>query len=159
MNCFYHPEQPAVAQCSGCGKGLCLSCASRFSSPACKTCFNRGINFARSEIVKELLITFGLGLALTFCLLKGNIIKIDFSERPSDAIVMILILFYTTSGIVAGWQTLTRITPSIFLFLPIIGWILYFSLKLVLSFYVGLVMLPVRTTRNIFKLAKLKTVN
>ena len=27
MNCFYHPEKPAIALCKSCGRGLCLDCA------------------------------------------------------------------------------------------------------------------------------------
>lgn len=60
---------------------------------------------------------------------------------------------YIFSGIVPGWNTLTRITPATLLFLPIIGWVLYFLVKLVLSLGVGLVMLPIRTVRNIMVLA------
>ncbi len=26
MNCFYHPEQPAVGTCRYCGRGLCSEC-------------------------------------------------------------------------------------------------------------------------------------
>ena len=32
-------------------------------------------------------------------------------------------------GLVAGWKTLTRITPQVFLFLPILGWVFYFLVK------------------------------
>lgn len=36
-----------------------------------------------------------------------------------------------------GWKSLTRITPSIFLVLPIVGWIIYFVIKGFLSVIVG----------------------
>lgn len=40
MNCYYHPDRPAVAQCVDCGKGLCSECASRNSKkvPLCPSC-------------------------------------------------------------------------------------------------------------------------
>ncbi len=63
------------------------------------------------------------------------------------------------SGIIPGWKTLTRIMPSVFLFLPIIGWVLYFIVKFALSVVVGLVMLPVRTVRNIARLVALQKTN
>ena len=66
---------------------------------------------------------------------------------------------YVFSGIIPGWKTLTRIMPSVFLFLPIIGWVLYFIVKFALSVVVGLVMLPVRTVRNIARLVALQKTN
>lgn len=27
MNCFYHPDKPAVGICKSCSKGLCIDCA------------------------------------------------------------------------------------------------------------------------------------
>lgn len=43
MNCYYHPERPAVAQCVDCGKGLCQECASMNakSIPVCPSCAKR----------------------------------------------------------------------------------------------------------------------
>lgn len=40
MNCYYHPDRPAVAQCADCGKGLCQECANRNSKkiPLCPDC-------------------------------------------------------------------------------------------------------------------------
>ena len=38
MNCYYHPDHDAVAQCADCGKGLCRSCATRFTIPICPEC-------------------------------------------------------------------------------------------------------------------------
>ena len=38
MNCFYHPEKEAVAQCTECNKGLCNECATRFNKPICDSC-------------------------------------------------------------------------------------------------------------------------
>lgn len=37
MHCFYHPEQPAVALCSVCSKGICSACAADLRrSTACR---------------------------------------------------------------------------------------------------------------------------
>jgi sulfite exporter TauE/SafE len=37
MNCYYHPNQPAVGLCKHCQRGLCIACAADVeSSLACK---------------------------------------------------------------------------------------------------------------------------
>ncbi|MDO5671547.1 MAG: hypothetical protein Q4G30_01640 [Actinomycetaceae bacterium] len=47
------------------------------------------------------------------------------------------------AGIPAGWRSLTKITPDVFLFLPLIGWVIYFGVKAVLAVIVGVVALPI----------------
>ena len=156
MNCYEHPMQPAVAQCLDCGKGLCSECASTYSIPICKACNRKRINAEKSGIITELLLTYGMGILL-------GILFVNFAngERylPLPVAIMLYLIFsYIFSGIVPGWKTLTRITPAVFLFLPIIGWVLYFIIKFVLSLCLGLVMLPVRTFRNIRRLVALQKV-
>lgn len=38
MNCMNHPTEAAVAQCTDCGKGLCIQCASQFKPILCDAC-------------------------------------------------------------------------------------------------------------------------
>jgi len=158
MNCFYHTENQSVAQCFDCGKGLCHTCAAQFSSPVCEVCYNRRIKSSRSEIIKELLITYGFGAILTFFVLKGDLWGLNFSAFPYAAVIMTVVTFYATSGIISGWKSLTAITPQVFLFLPLLGWLFYFLIKFVLAFFVGLLALPIRTIRNIIRLNQLKPV-
>jgi hypothetical protein len=156
MNCYEHPVQPAVAQCPDCGKGLCAKCASAYSVPICKTCNRKRINTEKSVIIKELLLTYGAGILL-------GVLFVNFANGehylPLTVAIMLYVIFsYIFSGIVPGWKTWTRITPAVFLFLPIIGWVLYFIIKLALSLCLGLVMLPIRTVRNIRRLIALQKV-
>ncbi len=71
------------------------------------------------------------------------------------AVILVLILFSVNvihSNVVAvilcialgyfGWKALSRITPNIFLFMPIGGWILYFVIKGALSFVIGVFVAP-----------------
>lgn len=54
MNCYYHPDRSAVAQCVDCGKGLCAECANKSSNkiPICPTCAKRRLKKAiGAEIV------------------------------------------------------------------------------------------------------------
>ena len=38
MNCYFHVDQPAVAQCNVCGKGLCKECATKYDMVVCDDC-------------------------------------------------------------------------------------------------------------------------
>lgn len=157
MNCYNHPSQAAVAQCSDCGKGLCSGCAAAYSAPICNSCNKSRISNERIRIIKEILFTIVFGVALAY--LNGKYIFFKDSSFSLRTTVEYYIIFtYIFAGIVAGWKTLTNITPRMFLVLPIIGWLLYFVLKLFLSFWVGLIMFPVRMVRNILRLIKLQKI-
>ncbi len=38
MNCYNHPEKPAVVQCRQCGKGFCVDCANDVVDGICPSC-------------------------------------------------------------------------------------------------------------------------
>lgn len=153
MNCYNHNTQPVVVQCLDCGKGLCGPCASLYSIPICTSCNKNRIASEKSGIIKEVSLTFGLGALLAYFFYQWT--NGGHSYPLLYNIISFVIPFYVFSGIVPGWKTLTRITPNIFLFLPIIGWVLYLIIKLALSLIVGLLMLPIRTVRNIARLIAL----
>lgn len=48
-----------------------------------------------------------------------------------------------------GWQALNKITPDIFLFMPIVGWLIYFFVKLLLSVMVGFFVAPFILSRKV----------
>ena len=48
-----------------------------------------------------------------------------------------------------GWKALNKITPDIFLFMPIVGWLIYFFVKLLLSVLVGFFVAPFVISRKI----------
>jgi len=153
MNCYNHTVQPAVAQCPDCGKGLCGECVSLYSIPICTSCNKKRITSERGQIIKEMLLTFGVGALLAYFFYQWT--NGGHSYPLLYNIISFVIPFYVFSSIIPGWKTLTSITPRVFLFLPIIGWLLYFLVKFILSVAVGLVMLPVRTVRNIARLVAL----
>lgn len=41
-----------------------------------------------------------------------------------------------------GWKTLNFITPRIFLIMPLVGWVIYFIIKGILSFLLGFIVAP-----------------
>lgn len=54
---------------------------------------------------------------------------------------MIGIVYAVIFG-VFGWKALSRIQPSIFLFMPIGGWVIYFIVKGVLAITIGIFVAP-----------------
>lgn len=58
MNCYYHPDLPAVAQCHICHKGFCKDCFDEFSvyrlnnAPCCPDCFVK-INSQQTRIAYQ----------------------------------------------------------------------------------------------------------
>lgn len=157
MNCFNHHELSAVAQCEDCSKGLCKDCARRYSIPICSACnVSRGGN-ERSNILKELFWTYGLGVGLTLMVSNAFTGQIYFGCDSLESNLVMLMMFYAYSGLIAGWYTLNRLTPRFFLILPLIGWVIYFSVKTMIAGCVGIVMLPIRTFRNLRRLKQLKS--
>ena len=48
---------------------------------------------------------------------------------------------------VFGWQTLNRIQPTMFIWMPLIGWLIYFIVKFVLSAMIGFFVAPFRIAK------------
>ncbi|MDR0714677.1 MAG: hypothetical protein LBF89_10540 [Bacteroidales bacterium] len=159
MSYYHQPEEETVARCPSCGRAMWPSGSFRHSPPVCGDCYNRGIRRAtRWGIARELLITFAAGWTVATLVMANHevVFKEGTFHRTGEYVTMFIIISYCISGIIAGWKTLNRITPAVFLFLPMLGWIIYFAIKLVLAFFVGLVMLPVRTLYCMFRLYKLR---
>jgi hypothetical protein len=146
MNCINHPSETAVSQCQVCGKGLCVECTNKFSKPICPDCFSDSRQKQKRTVVAEIILTLLIGLPISIII---DLLVNDTYKTPDSFWKSHFFLIYMGLGIVSGWKTLTRITPQIFLFLPVLGWVLYFFIKAVLSLFVGLVAFPIRMTRNL----------
>jgi len=149
MNCFYHNGQPAVAQCTDCGKHLCRACASNFQVPLCKDCAKVRNASQRKKAIEHL---FVLVIGLTLGIGYGIWTYHHPSGIEFDLITCVIggaIAGITVVGIPTGWRALSRITPNIFLFLPLIGWVIYFLIKGLLSVAVGLILFPINTVKGI----------
>lgn len=48
---------------------------------------------------------------------------------------------------IAGWRVLNGITPAMFIWMPIFGWIVYFFIKFILSALIGVFVVPFRLGR------------
>jgi hypothetical protein len=67
----------------------------------------------------------------------GTVFKSVTFHRTGDYVAMFVIIACCISSVIAGWKTLNRITPAVFLFLPLLGWVVYFIIKLVLALLCG----------------------
>ena len=152
MNCFNHPIEIAVGTCQDCNKGLCPNCAKKFQITICSGCNNLRIENEKANIITELLTIFFIGWALYF--FNNKIDKDQISFTLSHKIG----LFYGFCSLVAGWKYLNKLTPQMFLFLPIVGWVIYFITKLLISAMIGIFVLPFKTFRNIKRYLELKKI-
>ena len=49
-----------------------------------------------------------------------------------------------------GWKCVTSIQPRMFLFLPVIGWVIYFAVKFFVSLFAGLALTPWQAAKWLF---------
>lgn len=102
MNCFNHYQNPAVAQCSNCGKGLCPECIERCNPTLCNSCF---LVRKRHEIWRSI-INLILLIILFFIGFKWNIIS---NDNPS--IRLKILSGYMLMAIWAGYLFTEQFTP------------------------------------------------
>lgn len=154
MNCYYHSDAQSVANCTDCGKPLCKKCASNFEQPLCKSCVSKRNSNLKSIALKNLAALIGalvIGILLTVWMVAENGTENFIGQLLADIIIGLAI-----AGVPSGWKALDKITPNIFLILPIVGWLIYFFVKGVLSMIVGVFILPVKTVKGIIQYVKSK---
>lgn len=118
------------------------------------------IKAEKNKIYKELLLMFVFGFLGYYAVLHVHIpINSELLKgQIFEKVFLIVVGFYIGAAVIAGWKTLNRITPNIFLFLPIVGWLIFFMAKFLLSIIVGVFMLPIRLFLNFRRLYSLKAV-
>lgn len=152
MNCYDHPTQIAVAQCIDCGKGLCPQCATMYSISICNTCNKQRINKEKRTIIKSWLLTFVLGLVVMF--VSGIFLFAPGAEHKFRYFGYPMLL-WISFGMVPGWRALNRITPNIFLILPLLGWVFYFVVKFLLALAIGCIILPFKLIKDVVRFIQL----
>lgn len=145
MKCVNHPDRDAVASCKTCGKGLCQECACRITPlPQCIPCFKNDLTIEKREIVKSLVLSTIVGIV-------AFILFFTYSEDPSMRLITAIMFF----GVGFGWSALNKITPEIFLFLPLIGWVFYFIIKMFLSVFIGIFACPYKLYTGIKRIKEI----
>lgn len=142
MECYYHSGREIVAVCSECGKGLCKECASKWEPILCDDCAKNRIDEKRAGLKQAI----GLGvLILAAGIVIGLISAI--SEGNPEYLFMGITFGYAFAGLPNGWRVLSNIQPSMFLILPVFGWVIYFLIKALLAMLVGLFVFPMNIYR------------
>lgn len=142
MRCFYHPDQEVVATCTECGKGLCQHCASKWDPILCGDCAKTRLAQKRYALKRSITIGFVI-LAI------GIIGSIITAIQEKDILVLLeyIPMVYLVAGLPNGWTALNKIQPNMFLFLPLIGWVVYFIIKFILAVIVGIGAFPINIYR------------
>lgn len=146
MRCYNHPEKDVVATCLDCGRGLCADCVERWGMPLCDGCNSTRVVNDRKQmkkIIGKMSIAAALGFMLGLLFLSNTYEQQGVAGLP-QAIWQCLLITYIFGSIPAGWNLLNRITPKVFLILPIFGWVIYFMIKFFLAYMIGWLIMPYR---------------
>ncbi|MBQ3203346.1 MAG: hypothetical protein IJB36_06875 [Clostridia bacterium] len=135
MACYKHSDREGVAQCNDCGRFLCAECADSFTTPLCVGCATERAAAIKGELIKNIAISVVL-----------MIIGIVVIKSPLGILL---------AGIPYGWAILNRMTPSMFLWMSWVGWLIYFFIKLLLAYVIGLIALPIKLIKWIVELVSI----
>ena len=140
MNCYRHHEASAVAQCQHCSTGLCPVCSSRFTLQLCQNCLLANNQRYKASLIKNSIIMSVVFFA-TFW------IYYQLGQGTDLFRAFLYSLFWACAP--WGWSALNRLTPQMFLFLPVIGWLIYFFVKFWISAIIGVFMAPFQVFKYI----------
>lgn len=129
-------ENYSVNRCTRCGRQLTMEEDSAFNPPTCMNCAREHVATVKSEMIKNIAISVVL-MIVGFVVIRNP-------------------LGILLAGIPYGWSALNRITPAMFLWMSWVGWLIYFAIKLVVSYFIGLVALPIKLFQWISEIVKVK---
>ena len=69
------------------------------------------------------------------------------SHKTDDDLIYLIFAFF-------GWRALNKIQPAMFVWIPLIGWVIYFCVKFILSAIVGVFVTPVVIFKFLLYLTK-----
>ncbi len=145
MKCYYHNREDAVGNCSECGKALCRECTGRYSPVLCESCANERIEATKGAMMKNIILSivlFIVGLIMD-SMTSGGIRVESFATA------------YCFAGFPWGWSALNKFTANVFLFLPIVGWLIYFCVKGFLAIIIGWIALPIKMVKSITEIKRM----
>lgn len=146
MNCFYHPDRPAVSTCLDCGKGLCPQCASHTNPSLCPECFDKRKETNIRADIRSLVLYIGLFII-------GYNLANTTSAGPTTEYNP-FVVGYCCVSLVSGWKFLTRYQPLFLQYASIIIWFFYFLIKILFSVWVGAILSPFIIGKKIYRIIK-----
>lgn len=95
---------------------------------------------------KEFLLSKGgqIGMIALFYLIIWGIM-VALTATNSTVLAFIYIALFTYFG----WQALNKITPDMFVWMPLKGWVIYYVIKFILSLIVGMFVAPFQIAKKI----------
>lgn len=129
-------ENYSVNRCTRCGRLLTMEEDSAFNPPTCMNCAREHVATVKSEMIKN--------IAISVVLMIVGIIVI---RNPLGILL---------AGIPYGWSALNKITPAMFLWMSWVGWLIYFAIKLIVSYFIGIFALPYKLFQWISEIVKVK---
>lgn len=126
----------SVNNCSKCGRRLTVKEDNTFHPPTCMLCAKEQASTIKKEMTKNIVISVVL-----------MIVGIVIIKNP---------IGFMLAGIPYGWAVLNKITPNLFIWMPLVGWVIYFLIKLAISYFIGLVALPIKLFQWISEINKVK---
>ena len=129
-------ENYSLNRCTRCGRQLTVEEDQAFNPPTCMNCAREHVSTVKSEMIKNIVISVVLMIV--------------------GIVVIRNLLGILLDGIPYGWSALNRITPAMFLWMSWVGWLIYFAIKLVVSYFIGLVALPIKLFQWISEIVKVK---
>ena len=126
----------SVNRCSKCGRQLTMEEDATFHPPTCMSCAREHVSTIKTEMIKN--------IAISVVLMIVGIVVI---KNPAGVLL---------AGIPYGWSFLNKITPAMFVWMSWIGWAVYFLVKLIIAYFVGLIALPIKLFQWISEIVKVK---
>ena len=144
MNCFNHTQEPAVAQCSDCGKGLCPVCAKMYEPMLCTPCFQKR---RRREIIRSLFVLTLLVVLFIIGFRSNFLAREGFENMRWES-------GYVLFALPSGFFLVERIFPYKMIAGAIWLWCLYYVFKLILYLIVGVFTAPFVFLWSVYRVFK-----
>lgn len=138
MNCYFHLNRSAVAQCVDCRKGLCHECATKYIIPICDECNNKRLINERISYIKPIVIC-------SILFIIGYNLEIWGPDRTFGA--------YMLMCAYAGWKFINSFCPSVIWF-NLHSLFMYYLFKLVISMIIGFFATPFYLIFCIYRLIR-----
>ncbi len=148
MNCYHHPDRPAVVICPVCGKGLCISCANE--STVCRSCIQKKAKSSFNTALRYLIIL----LLLAIIGYRWDFLGTD---TRAESGMSAYFLMSVCTGVYMLLGKLNFTSNTIFIFEAVsygIFQILGLIFKIVICFAFGLIATPIIILWQIFILIK-----
>lgn len=108
MNCYYHNENSAVAQCSNCSKGLCGSCSKKFTILICTECNNRNWKYNHKRNLWGIFYFFLYFVLLSFFIGSFLFEYLLYKAPFLHPIIILILLIYAMLGWAASFRYYSR---------------------------------------------------